>query len=98
VGALGESKSLSVSGFIDARQATERLLGELGLRNYLFDVEPLEDGWEIRLECQADSGWKTMRLRVSGHELEHSLHDGAARAQLLAAFRAQFGACTGASQ
>lgn len=85
--------TLSIRGFVAARQATEVLLNELGLRNYLFDVEPLDDGWEVRLECQAGEGWKTMRLTVDGQRLEDSLGDAETRAQLLMAFRERFGAC-----
>lgn len=96
--ARAQRQDFSISGFVAAREATERLLHELGLRNYLFDVEPLDDGWEVRLECQSPEGWKTMRMTIAGQLLEQSRDDSATRSQLLAAFRSHFGACTAGEQ
>jgi hypothetical protein len=79
----------TVRTFVEARQATERVLDELGLGNYLFDVEPLDDGWEVRVECQLQEGWKVTRVFVEREALERSLHDMQARAGLLATFRAR---------
>jgi hypothetical protein len=81
----------TIRTFVEAREATERMLDELGLGNYLFDVEPRDDGWEVKVECQADEGWKVTRVPVQREAFERSLHDAAARARLLAAFRDRIG-------
>ena len=83
----------SVRSFIEAREATERLLTDLGLENYLFDVEPSGDGWDIHLECEARQGWKVMRLKLAEQQLENALHDEARRSQLIATLRERFSDC-----
>jgi hypothetical protein len=81
----------TIRTFVQARDATARVLDELGLGNYLFDVEPRDDGWEVKVECQVAEGWKVTPVPVQREALERALHDGAARARLLAAFRDRIG-------
>ena len=81
----------TVRTFVEAREATERLLDELGLGTYLFDVEPRDEGWEVKLEYQGREGWKAVRVPIDREWLERSLHDGEARDQLRAHFRQRMG-------
>jgi hypothetical protein len=83
----------TIRTFVEARTATERVLDALGIGNYLFDVEPRDDGWEVKVECQGREGWKVTRVPVDREALERSLHDGAAREHLLATFRERIGEC-----
>jgi hypothetical protein len=83
----------TIRTFVEARTATERVLEQLGLGSYLFDVEPRDDGWEVKIECQGREGWKVTRVAVDRDALERSLHDGAARERLLATFRDRIGDC-----
>lgn len=84
----------TIRTFVAARDAAERVLEELGLGTYLFEVEPREDGWEVRVECQGREGWKVTRVPVERETLERSLHDGRVRARLLEAFRERIGTCS----
>ena len=81
----------TIRTFVEARTAIERVLEALGLGTYLFDVEPREDGWEVKVECQGREGWKVVSVDVERDALGHSLHDDAAREQLLATFRERIG-------
>jgi hypothetical protein len=83
----------TIRTFVEARTAIERVLDALGLGTYLFDVEPREDGWEVKVECQGREGWRVVSVDVERDALGRSLHDGAAREQLLARFRDRIGEC-----
>lgn len=81
----------TIRTFVEAREATERVLDELGIGTYLFDVEPRDEGFEVKVECQSAEGWKVTRVPVEREALLRSLHDPGARAALLTAFRARIG-------
>lgn len=76
-----------------AKEATRILLDELGLAAYLFEVEPRNDAWELRLDCAVADGWQSLRLPLDKAKLLTSLEDPAARADLLAAWRARLASC-----
>lgn len=52
-----------------ASEITADLLDEIGLRNYLFELEPREDCWQVRLEYPTDDGWQMFRLPVHKEQL-----------------------------
>jgi hypothetical protein len=81
---------LTVEELTNARDAVADLLEELGLPNYLYEVEP--DGhsdvrWRVRIECETPEGWKMTELRVDRPILEQCrLRESAVRRQLLQAW------------
>jgi hypothetical protein len=79
----------TIRTFVEARDATERLLDELGLGTYLFEVEPRDEGWQVKLEYQAREGWKVVTVAVDREWLERSLHDELARERLRERLRDQ---------
>jgi len=83
----------TIHSFVEARTAIERVLDALGLGTYLFDVEPRDDGWQVKVECQSREGWKVVSVDVERDALARSLHDDAARERLLVTFRDRIGAC-----
>lgn len=80
-----------------AKEAVNLLLEELGLANYLFDVEPRSGPWEVRIDCAADGVWHSLTLTVDLAELTEVVTDPAARERLLARWRNTLGACTKSS-
>jgi hypothetical protein len=88
----------TIRTFVEARDATERLLDELGLGTYLFDVEPRDEGWVVKLEYQDREGWKVVRVAVDREWLERSLHDDTARALLRERLRGQLGGTASAAR
>lgn len=78
-----------------ARKAVECVLDELGLRAFVYTVEPKEASWVLSVECATDSGWQTIALTVDPAELKASLSDPAVRAKLCADWAPHLRACAG---
>jgi hypothetical protein len=74
---------LSARRLHDAREITAGLLEQLGLDAYLFEVEPRDGPWEVRIECARPDGWQTVLLAVEIERLLDCARDGAERARLL---------------
>jgi hypothetical protein len=77
----------------EGKAAVERLLGELGLRDFVFTLEPKESGWQLHLECSTAQGWQTIALPADIAELRASLRDAAVRERLRADWSERLGAC-----
>ena len=76
-----------------SRAAVERILGELGLREFVFTIEASGPGWRLRVDCRTPEGWQTIELRADLAELRASLRDDALRGRLRDAWRELFAAC-----
>ena len=84
---------LSVTELDEAKNSVTALLEALRLEAYLFEVEPREERWEIRMECATDEGWMSVTLEIAANELEQSRHDPRVRDQLLKAWNTPLAAC-----
>jgi hypothetical protein len=78
---------------VDARAEAERLLDELGLRAYIFTLEPKEPGWQLTVDCAVEGGWQTVTLPIDPEELRAAVHDAAARERLRTAWGERLGTC-----
>lgn len=77
-----------------SRDVIDQMLEQLGLQTYLFEVEPREGTWEVRVECATPEGeWQSVTIPVDRAQLEASLHDGAAREELMARLVSHLGPC-----
>lgn len=47
-----------------ARETLSTLLDEIGLTDYVFDVEPGEQRWDVNIECAIDQNWECFHLTV----------------------------------
>jgi hypothetical protein len=56
--------SVSLQELSRAKDAAGALLDQLGLEAYLFEVEPRDGDWLVRIECAIDEGWQTTSLAV----------------------------------
>ncbi len=56
--------TLQTSDLAHARQAIASVLDELGLDAYLFEVEPRDDIWELKIECATAEGWGSFTLQL----------------------------------
>ena len=81
---------LSSEDLFQARDATQALLEQLGLSAYLFEVEPREVAWQVRVECAVNSGWQSTTLDVDKQELLNSRTDKEVFQRLLAEWRGHF--------
>ncbi|MEW5973590.1 MAG: hypothetical protein AB1713_07520 [Pseudomonadota bacterium] len=76
-----------------AREAAQEVLETLRLDGYLFEVEPTEAGWRVRIECAIPEGWETVNIEVDADTLVDSRNDGALRQQLVEAWRPRLAHC-----
>lgn len=77
----------------EGRTAVEHILDELGLRAFVFTLEPKEGGWELHLDCSMEEGWQSITLPADIGELRTSLGDPAVRERLREDWRARLRAC-----
>lgn len=88
-----ETVSISVDELTQAREIVYRLLDELQVDAYLFEVEPHNEQWEIILECAMTEGWGRISLTISREDLLASGNNLTLRQKLLDSWRQQLSAC-----
>lgn len=81
---------LSSEDLLQTREAARSLLDQLGLSAYLFEVEPGDVAWQVRVECAVDSKWQSITLHVEKQELIRSRTDKAEFQRLLVDWRRRF--------
>lgn len=69
----------STEELLKAKETASALLEQLHLAAYLFEVEPRQGHWEVRIDCALDQGWQTSVLLVDKALLLASAHDPGAR-------------------
>jgi hypothetical protein len=74
---------VTTEALIQTRELLEELLEELALDAYLFEVEPRDGAWEVRIECAVDGGWQSHAFMLEGERLTAAAHDADARLRLL---------------
>lgn len=85
--------ALSTIDFVKARDTVAQLLEELALEAYLFEVEPRNSHWEVKVECAIEEGWETVTLSIPKEVLLASADDKVIRKQVLEEWRARLAAC-----
>jgi len=78
---------LTTRNLDEARETVGKLLQELGLSAYLFEVEPYAAHWKVRVECAHNSGWQSSLLVVDDDMLRACRTDRFARDHLLGEWR-----------
>lgn len=73
----------STRDLIEAKEAVAAVLDQLGLTAYLFEVEPHDGAWDVRIDCGRPSDWQSTTLAVDGKRLLSSRTNDAVRAELL---------------
>jgi hypothetical protein len=84
---------LAITELAKARDTVAGLLDELGLDAYLFEVDPKDDIWKVKIECAIEEGWETITLSVGKQMLLADLDEVNVREQLLGEWRAKLSAC-----
>lgn len=85
--------SLSMNELAQARELVGRVLDELCLDAYIFEVEPREGQWEIRLECAVAGGWETCLLTADKEYLLRGTDDAIVHEVLLDNWREALSDC-----
>lgn len=85
--------TIGMNDLAQARETVGGLLEALGLEAYLFEVEPREGNWELRIECACEDGWEATTIPISGRELADCRDDPASRERLLNEWHQRLAAC-----
>lgn len=65
------------------REYVNGLLDGLGLDAYLFEIEPHDDKWEVKVECAMEEGWTNVSFMLTGDTLEASSNNEQLKQQLV---------------
>lgn len=83
----------SITELAEIREVVAKLLDELQLEAYLFEVEPKEDLWELNVECAIHEGWETVKLKANKDYFQHGADDAVFHQLLLDEWREALSAC-----
>lgn len=75
---------ISIDGLARAREAAGRLLEQLGLANYLYQVGPKDGGWRLQIDFEFEGCWKSVTVMMDAERLLASSTDPQITRQLLA--------------
>ncbi|WP_455208032.1 hypothetical protein [Kaarinaea lacus] len=78
-----------------AREAASAILEELQLDAYIYEVEPDDEDWELKIECACDinGGWEMISLKVPKDMLLDSDHIHSAKESLFAYWKKKLNRC-----
>lgn len=87
--------SLSTSDLVKARESAGAILEELQLDAYLYEVEPKNENWELKIECacEIDGGWEMVTLKVPKQMLLDSYDDHSAKQSLFEYWKKKLDGC-----
>jgi hypothetical protein len=75
--------TIARADLVRATQAMKKLIDAIGLENYVFEVEPKEGSWQVKLECAtSEGGWQVITLHSPIELLTNSLEDSESRREL----------------
>ncbi|MGD8525348.1 MAG: hypothetical protein PVJ63_03805 [Thioalkalispiraceae bacterium] len=83
----------SVTELAGIRDVIAKLLDELQLEAYLFEVEPQEGQWLLTVECAIENGWETVHLKANKDYLQHGTDDAVFHQLLIDEWRPALSAC-----
>jgi hypothetical protein len=85
--------NLSITELAKIREAISKLLDELQLEAYVFDVEPKEEQWQLTVECAIDEGWQTVTLKANKDYFQYGADDAVIHQLLIDEWREALSAC-----
>jgi hypothetical protein len=86
--------TLSITELAQIREVVKNILDQLKLDAYLFEVEPKEDRWEIKVECAVGKeSWETVTLTAKKDILFHGGDDAVMHQVLLDNWAEALSAC-----
>ena len=87
--------SLSILELAKARESANAILELLQLDAYIYEVEPRDETWELKIECacEIDGGWETIRLQVPRKMLLDSFDDDKVKHDLFGFWKKKLANC-----
>ena len=83
----------SITELAGIRETISKLLDELQLEAYLFEVEPQQGQWELTVECAINEGWETVKLKANKEYFQHGAEDSLIHDLLLNEWRDALSDC-----
>lgn len=83
----------TISELATIRETIKKLLNELQLEAYLFEVEPKKNLWLLTLECAINGGWERVQLKANKDYLLHGSDDVVLHQLLIEEWRDVLSAC-----
>ena len=83
----------SITNLTATRVTVAKLLDELQLEAYLFEIEPQEGQWQLTVECAIDEGWETVKLNAKKDYFQHGADDALFHQLLIDEWREALSAC-----
>ena len=85
----------SIVELAKARDTAMRILEELQLDAFLFELKPHDDVWELTVECacQINGGWERITLQVPKKMLLYSFDNDTARQRLFEHWEDKLAGC-----
>lgn len=77
-----------------AKEAVSTLLDQLGVAEYLFEVEPRNGLWEVRIDCAAEDAWQSLTLAVDVTDLLQVEQNSTVRQELATEWSAKLCSCS----
>jgi len=87
--------SLSSLELVKARESAKTILEELQLDAYIYEVEPRNETWELKIECACDidGAWESIELQVPKWMLLDGLDDNEIKPSLFAFWKKKLVGC-----
>lgn len=87
--------TVTTEELVMAREAAKAILEELGLDAYLFEVEPQDAHYELKVECacETDGGWVSITLTVPKEKMLTGFDDLKVKHQLFEYWSKKLAAC-----
>lgn len=83
----------STDELLRAKESAQDLLESCCVAAYVFEVEPRDDQWELRVDCAVDGGWQSINLLIDRKDLLQSPEDTSIRDGLMLMLRERLAAC-----
>ena len=83
----------SITELAEIREVVAKILDELQLEAYLFEVEPQEEQWQLTVECAIDQGWETVTLKANKDYFQHGADDAVIHQLLIDEWREALSDC-----
>ena len=87
--------SLTTVEIAKARDVASKILDELLLDAYIFELEPRDDVWELTVECACDidGGWESITLQIPRKILLDSFDNETAKERLFEYWKKMLAGC-----
>ena len=85
--------TLSIAELAQVRGNLDKILDELQLDAYLYEVEPQEGQWQLTIECAIEDGWETVKFSANEEYFLRGVDDAVIHDILLDGLREALSAC-----